>query len=79
MSRSRPRRRLTNKRTVTTIDVTPAEVERLAALVGLRVPPEDLEPLARSLAAHAELVNPLLARDLSDVDSVLRFDPDGDA
>jgi hypothetical protein len=60
-------------------DVTAAEVERLAALVGLRLPPEDVEPLARSLAAHAELVAPLLRRDLSDVEPVLRFRPDADA
>ena len=60
-------------------DVTPAEVERLAALVGLRPPPEDLEPLARSLSAHAELVEPLLRRDLSDVEPALCFCPDADA
>ncbi len=60
-------------------DVTAAEVERLAALVGLRLPPEDVEPLARSLAAHAELVAPLLRRDLSDVEAALRFRPDADA
>jgi Asp-tRNA(Asn)/Glu-tRNA(Gln) amidotransferase C subunit len=60
-------------------DVTPAEVERLAALVGLRLPPEDLEPLARSLSAHAELVAPLLARDLSDVEPALTFRPAADA
>ena len=60
-------------------DVTAAEVERLAALVGLRLPPEDVEPLARSLAAHAELVAPLLRRDLSDVEPALRFRPDADA
>jgi Asp-tRNA(Asn)/Glu-tRNA(Gln) amidotransferase C subunit len=51
-------------------EVTPDAVERLAALVALRVPEEDLEPLARSLEAHAELVEPLLAADL---------DPDADA
>jgi hypothetical protein len=60
-------------------DVTPADVERLAALVGLRIPAEDLEPLAQSLAAHAALVAPLLRRDLSDVEPALRFDPVGDA
>jgi Asp-tRNA(Asn)/Glu-tRNA(Gln) amidotransferase C subunit len=60
-------------------DVTAADVERLAALVGLRIPPEDVEPLRRSLAAHAELVAPLLSRDLSDVQPALRFLPDADA
>ena len=60
-------------------EVTPTEVERLAALVGLRLPPEDLEPLARSLSAHAELVAPLLRRDLSDGEPTLPFRPDADA
>ena len=60
-------------------EVTAIEVERLAALVGLRLPPEDLEPLQRSLAAHAELVAPLLLRDLSDVEPALRFRPEDDA
>ncbi len=59
--------------------VTSAEVERLAALVGLPLPPEDVEPLVRSLSAHAELVAPLLHRDLSDVAPALRFRPKADA
>ena len=65
-------------RTSVADDVTPAEVERLAALVGLRLPAEDVEPLARSLAAHAELVAPLLRLDLSDVEPALRFRSDAD-
>ncbi len=60
-------------------DVTAADVEKLAALVELRLPPEDVEPLARSLAAHAELVAPLLRRDLSEVEPALSFQPDADA
>jgi hypothetical protein len=60
-------------------DVTAAEVERLAALVGLRLPPEDVEPLQRSLAAHAELVAPLLSRELSDVEPPSRFRVNADA
>jgi Asp-tRNA(Asn)/Glu-tRNA(Gln) amidotransferase C subunit len=55
--------------------VTPEDVDRLAALARLSLPPEDLEPLARSLAAHLELVDPLLHLDLSDVEPALRFDP----
>jgi Asp-tRNA(Asn)/Glu-tRNA(Gln) amidotransferase C subunit len=60
-------------------ELTPADVERLAALVGLRLPPEALEPLARSLSAHGELVAPLFERDLSDVEPAVRFRPDADA
>ena len=60
-------------------DITRAEVERLAALVGLPLPPEDVEPLRRSLAAHVELVAPLMSCDLSDVEPALRFLPDANA
>ena len=55
--------------------VTPEDVERLAALAGLRLPEEDLQPLVRSLVAHMELVEPLLRLDLSAVEPSLRFDP----
>jgi Asp-tRNA(Asn)/Glu-tRNA(Gln) amidotransferase C subunit len=48
--------------------VTPEEVERLAALAGLRFPEEDLEPVAEALAEHIAFVQPLL-----------RLDRDGDA
>jgi len=59
--------------------LTPADVERLAALVDLSVPEEDLEPLARALEAQAELVEPLLALDPSTAESALTFDPSPDA
>jgi hypothetical protein len=55
--------------------LTAADVERLAALVDLHVPEEDLEPLARALEAHAELVAPLLGLDPAAVESALSFDP----
>lgn len=56
--------------------VTPEDVERLGALVGLRFPDEDLELLAESLVAHLQFVEPLLRRDLSAVEPALRFDPE---
>ena len=51
------------------------EVARLAALAGLRVPDEDLRPLADALTAHAEFVEPLLRAELPAGDTMLRFDP----
>jgi Asp-tRNA(Asn)/Glu-tRNA(Gln) amidotransferase C subunit len=56
--------------------VTVEDVERLAAIAGLRVPDEDLEPLADALDSHLQFVEPLLHRDLSAVDPALRFDPE---
>lgn len=54
---------------------TPEDVERLAELVGLRLPPEDLAALAESLSAHCALVEPLLRLELPDADPALVFDP----
>jgi Asp-tRNA(Asn)/Glu-tRNA(Gln) amidotransferase C subunit len=59
--------------------LTPADVECLATLVDLRLPEEDLEPLARALEAHAKLVEPLLGLDPSTAESALSFDPSPDA
>jgi Asp-tRNA(Asn)/Glu-tRNA(Gln) amidotransferase C subunit len=59
--------------------LTSADVERLATLVDLRIPEEDLELLARALEAHAELVEPLLRLDPSTTESALTFDPSPDA
>ncbi len=53
----------------------PDEVARLAELAGLRVPEEDLAPLAEALAAHADFVAPLLGHDLADVAPATDFDP----
>jgi hypothetical protein len=51
------------------------EVARLAALAGLPVPDEDLQPLAAALSAHADFVGPLLRAELPPGDPMLRFDP----
>ena len=59
--------------------LTSADVERLATLVDLRIPEEDLELLARALEAHAELVEPLLRLDPSTTESALTFNPSPDA
>ena len=50
------------------------EVARLAALAGLPVPHEDLQPLAEALSAHAAFVEPLLRAELPAGDPMLRFD-----
>jgi hypothetical protein len=50
-------------------------VARLAALAWLRVPQEDLRPLAEALSAHADFVEPLLRAELPAGDPMLRFDP----
>ena len=49
-------------------------VQQIAALSGLRVPDEDVEPLARALAAHADFIRPLLELDLSAIQSALELD-----
>jgi hypothetical protein len=53
----------------------PEDVERLAALAGVRFPEEDLEPLARALREHLEFVRPLLEADLPARAPVLTLDP----
>jgi hypothetical protein len=54
---------------------TPEDVERLAELVGLRIPPEDMRALAKLLTEHRALVDPLLQLELPEVDPALAFDP----
>ena len=54
---------------------TPADVALLAELAGLRLPAEDLAPLAEALAQHAGFVAPMLAADLDDTDPGLAHDP----
>jgi Asp-tRNA(Asn)/Glu-tRNA(Gln) amidotransferase C subunit len=49
-------------------------VQHLARLSGLHLPEEDVEPLARALEAHAELVRPLLELDLASIQSALDLD-----
>jgi len=55
--------------------LAPADVALLAELVGLRLPPEDLAPLAAALDAHLAFVTPLLHSDLDDVNPPLTHDP----
>ena len=47
--------------------LAPADVALLGELAGLRLPPEDLAPLAEALDAHLELVAPLLNAELDDI------------
>jgi hypothetical protein len=46
---------------------TPVDVVRLAAVSRLRVPDEDLQPVADALTIHLASVEPMLRADLSDV------------
>lgn len=55
--------------------LAPADVALLAELAGLRLPAEDLEPLAEALDAHLEFVAPLLNTALEDVNPSLTHDP----
>lgn len=57
------------------IEFSSEEVKRAAEIVGVRVLPEDLAAVTEALAAHYAFVEPLLRRDLSDVDPALTFDP----
>jgi hypothetical protein len=54
---------------------TPADIARLAALSGLRLPDEDLPALAEALAAHVAFVDALLRADLDDASPALTHDP----
>jgi Asp-tRNA(Asn)/Glu-tRNA(Gln) amidotransferase C subunit len=51
------------------------DVERLARAAGVRIPDEDVAPLAEALSAHLEFVEPLLRADLSDAQPALTLDP----
>ena len=55
--------------------LAPTDVALLAELAGLRLPPEDLAPLAQALDAHLEFVAPLLSAELDDVNPSLTHDP----
>lgn len=55
--------------------IAPEDAAALAALAGVEVPPEDLEPLAMALADHRAFVEPVLEADPGDSVSALTFDP----
>jgi hypothetical protein len=57
------------------IRLSPADIVLLAQASGLRVPTEDLAPLAEALAAHLAFVEPLLLADLDDANPALTLDP----
>lgn len=54
---------------------SPATIRELAALAGIALPEEDVEPLAAMLAAQAATVAPLLALDTDALPSALDLDP----
>jgi hypothetical protein len=54
---------------------TPADVDLLARIAGLRVPDEDLPILAEALTAHHAFVEPLLHAELDDTAPALTHDP----
>ena len=55
--------------------ISPDELQMLARLVGLTIPPEDIEPLGRALADQLASIALLERLDLAGVDPVLTFDP----
>jgi hypothetical protein len=55
--------------------VSSEDVERLAGWAGVRIPAEDVEPLAEALFAHLAFVEPLLRADLSAAQPALTLDP----
>jgi hypothetical protein len=56
-------------------DPTPETVQALARLVGLPVPPEDLEDLMNDLRDHFASIRGLEDLDLGDASPGFRFDP----
>jgi Asp-tRNA(Asn)/Glu-tRNA(Gln) amidotransferase C subunit len=55
--------------------ISPEVVELLARLVGLTLPPEDIEPLATALRSQLASIEALDELDLTDVNPILEFDP----
>jgi Asp-tRNA(Asn)/Glu-tRNA(Gln) amidotransferase C subunit len=56
-------------------EVSPETVATLARLVGLTVPPEDLEPLAVALRDQLAAVSIFDELDLTDVNPTVELDP----
>ena len=54
---------------------SPADVARLAGMLGLHLPDGDLFALAEALGAHLDFVDPLLRADLDDANPALTLDP----
>jgi Asp-tRNA(Asn)/Glu-tRNA(Gln) amidotransferase C subunit len=55
--------------------LTPELLEQLAALIGIKVPPEDIESLLGALANQLRGVSLLQPLDLSTVEPLVTFDP----
>jgi Asp-tRNA(Asn)/Glu-tRNA(Gln) amidotransferase C subunit len=58
-----------------TESISTADLQVLAALFDLNIPPQDVEPLAASLADQLRSIDRLEGLDLTDVNPVLEFDP----
>ena len=56
-------------------DIPPATIELLARLLGLTVPPEDLEALAGSVRDQLASLGSLDRLDLTDIHPSLEFNP----
>jgi hypothetical protein len=56
-------------------DPTPETVQALARVIGLPVPPEDLDDLTDDLREHFASIRALEDLDLGDVSPGFRFDP----
>jgi Asp-tRNA(Asn)/Glu-tRNA(Gln) amidotransferase C subunit len=55
--------------------ITPEELQTIARVFGLRLPPEDIDPLSTALRDQLASVETLSSLDLTDVQPVLQFDP----
>ena len=62
-------------RNTAAVPITLDTLQMLARLVGLTIPPEDIEPLGRALADQLASIALLERLDLAGVDPVLDFDP----
>ena len=60
---------------MTDVALTPELLEQLAELIGLKVPPEDIEPLLGAVANQLTGVRLLQSLDLSTVEPLVTFDP----
>jgi Asp-tRNA(Asn)/Glu-tRNA(Gln) amidotransferase C subunit len=57
------------------IEVTPEVVRTLAAVAGITIPDEDIEPLVGALKNHLKGMKALDELDVDEVDPIVTFDP----